>query len=371
MDIECCEKLLDPNSNQVAVKRDTWNLLDLDIQLDVYRALRAYDLYKKGINVSRQWRNTIERHKGTLPKFRQLTDCRALNKLAGDNYEDYFRRIEEDGRRRAERALQQKRRRENHILIYTALSIIGFIAAVMSQLGHISAERMVTTILLLAVTLKMGEAYEDLFYYPYYFHCCGVSGVFRYGPTKQKFFRYIVLVCLVIRAILFVSIGILRRLIQADNLLDIILWSLHLPELIYLLNWSITVLKERLSFRLFIYHYTTNVDRLKPVYPRRIHHSKFYIEYLKWYSDVPIHINTCAWALVIPQFLAHLQRKLLLKKDIIYKSLTWINQTMIGAGVLCHTNNAKDYPWAMPAAFCELEAVRSKRLIVVLQTEDA
>ncbi|KAI1707797.1 hypothetical protein Ddc_14669 [Ditylenchus destructor] len=85
MDTECCEKLLESNSSQL--KRNTWNLLSLDIQLDVYRCHRAYDLYKKGINVSRQWRNTIERHKGTLPKF-QLADCRALNKLAGDSYDE-------------------------------------------------------------------------------------------------------------------------------------------------------------------------------------------------------------------------------------------------------------------------------------------
>ncbi|KAI1707795.1 hypothetical protein Ddc_14667 [Ditylenchus destructor] len=286
MDIECCEKLLEPNPTQLAVKRNTWNLLSLDIQLDVYRCLRAYDLYKKGVNVSRQWRNTIERHKGMLPKFRQLTDCRALNKLAGDSYDEYFRRQEEETRRNVKLVLQQRRRKRNHINTYTILSIIGFIAVMMAQLGHISVERTVAMILLLTVTLHMGNAYENLLYYYGGNYCCLFKRISDLWYDQKKSFGYILPVYLAIRDVLFISIAILNHLIQADNILDMFLWGLYFPEAIYLLNWSIYECGCRYWFPSsgMVSRYRRNIEWLKPDYAGTDWHSK-------WYSEMPIHTN--------------------------------------------------------------------------------
>ncbi|KAI1702232.1 hypothetical protein Ddc_17225 [Ditylenchus destructor] len=160
MDIECCEKLIVSNSNEIAVKRNVWNLFSLDIQLDVFRYLRAYDLHKKGILVSRQWRSAIEKHKGTLPKFRQLTDCRTQNRLVGDNSDERLRCREEVSRRNTVAFEKSRRAYKKLIYTYIFLSIASFIAALLAQLGHISVERIVTTSLLLAVTLRMFNGYD-------------------------------------------------------------------------------------------------------------------------------------------------------------------------------------------------------------------
>ncbi|KAI1692209.1 hypothetical protein Ddc_23747 [Ditylenchus destructor] len=87
MDIESREKLMPQTSEQIAIKRNIWNQLGLDIQLDVFQCLRAYDLYRNGRFVSRQWYNVIERHKGMLPKFRKLRDCSETNRIIERNEE--------------------------------------------------------------------------------------------------------------------------------------------------------------------------------------------------------------------------------------------------------------------------------------------
>ncbi|KAI1692095.1 hypothetical protein DdX_21441 [Ditylenchus destructor] len=79
MDIASREQLLPQNSEQIPTKRNIWNQLGLDTQLDVFQCLRAYDLYRNGRFASRQWHNMIENHRGILPKFRQLPDCRESN----------------------------------------------------------------------------------------------------------------------------------------------------------------------------------------------------------------------------------------------------------------------------------------------------
>ncbi|KAI1707839.1 hypothetical protein Ddc_14604 [Ditylenchus destructor] len=50
-------------------------------QLDIFKFLRAYDLQKSCINVSKEWRNTIRRYAGELPKFRDQRDLRAIERL--------------------------------------------------------------------------------------------------------------------------------------------------------------------------------------------------------------------------------------------------------------------------------------------------
>ncbi|KAI1704315.1 hypothetical protein DdX_14311 [Ditylenchus destructor] len=47
-------------------------------QLDIFKFLRAYDLQKSCINVSKEWRDTIRRYAGELPKFRDQRDRRAI-----------------------------------------------------------------------------------------------------------------------------------------------------------------------------------------------------------------------------------------------------------------------------------------------------
>ncbi|KAI1701711.1 hypothetical protein Ddc_17502 [Ditylenchus destructor] len=51
-------------------------------QLDIFKFLRAYDLQKSCINVSKEWRNTIRRYAGELPKFRDQRDPQAIEKIA-------------------------------------------------------------------------------------------------------------------------------------------------------------------------------------------------------------------------------------------------------------------------------------------------
>ncbi|KAI1704316.1 hypothetical protein DdX_14312 [Ditylenchus destructor] len=50
-------------------------------QLDIFKFLRAYDLQKSCINVSKEWRDTIRRYAGELPKFRDQRDRRAIVRL--------------------------------------------------------------------------------------------------------------------------------------------------------------------------------------------------------------------------------------------------------------------------------------------------
>ncbi|KAI1701713.1 hypothetical protein Ddc_17504 [Ditylenchus destructor] len=69
-------------------------------QLDIFKFLRAYDLQKSCINVSKEWRNTIRRYAGELPKFRDQRDHRPLvvgETVLQDNQrrsEAYYQRVE-------------------------------------------------------------------------------------------------------------------------------------------------------------------------------------------------------------------------------------------------------------------------------------
>ncbi|KAI1702233.1 hypothetical protein Ddc_17226 [Ditylenchus destructor] len=165
MDGQCCEKLIVPNSNEIAVKRNVWNLFPLDIQLDVFRCLRAYDLYKKAIYVSSQWRNVIEKHKRTLPKFRQLTDCRVQNRLVLGNYDEIWWQKQEELRKKREFREKQRKRREKSIKRYALLIITSSIAAIAAH--PICVERISATLLLLAVSLRMGNTYAKYLFDPY------------------------------------------------------------------------------------------------------------------------------------------------------------------------------------------------------------
>ncbi|KAI1692857.1 hypothetical protein DdX_20999 [Ditylenchus destructor] len=218
MDIEGCEKLLEPNSTEIAVKRNDWNLFPLDIQLDVFRCLRDYDLHKKGILVSRQWRGAIERHKGTLPKFRQFVNCRAQNRLIGDNSEEHLRWREELSRRNAEADEKSRRAYKKRINTFVLLSITSFIAALVAQLGHISIERIVTTFLLLAVTLRMFNAYDKLHdRYEYSFRDWRILGLpIDTGYGNIESLKHLMPAYLGIRALVFVIIGILRHMITGN-----------------------------------------------------------------------------------------------------------------------------------------------------------
>ncbi|KAI1702227.1 hypothetical protein Ddc_17220 [Ditylenchus destructor] len=130
------------NSDSIAIKRNIWNWLALDIQLDVFQCLRAYDLYRNGRFVSRQWYNVIEQHKGMLPKFRKLMDCSEQNRLIVSNEERRQRRY--DMWRAEERA---KRIRRNLMWTYLLLSFLSFIAVLLAQ--PISAEQIAAKMLLL------------------------------------------------------------------------------------------------------------------------------------------------------------------------------------------------------------------------------
>ncbi|KAI1702229.1 hypothetical protein Ddc_17222 [Ditylenchus destructor] len=127
-------KLMSKTSDSIAIKRNVWNCLALDIQLDVFQCLRAYDLYRNGRFVSRQWYNVIEQHKGMLPKFRKLMDCSEQNRLIEINEECRQRRY--DMWKAEERA---KRIRRNLIWTYLLLGVLNFIAILLAQ--PISAEQ--------------------------------------------------------------------------------------------------------------------------------------------------------------------------------------------------------------------------------------
>ncbi|KAI1709017.1 hypothetical protein Ddc_14033 [Ditylenchus destructor] len=164
MDIESRESLLSPDSIQISTKRNLWNLFPLDVQLEVFRCLRAYDLYKHGINVSRQWRNTIEYHKNTLPKLRRIpNDFRAMNRLAGDTCLEFRQQQAEENRKR-EIALQERLRQERHTRFqYSAAfllpSILGYVLALVAQ-RPLSIEKLIATTLLLSVTFTTLGTYK-------------------------------------------------------------------------------------------------------------------------------------------------------------------------------------------------------------------
>ncbi|KAI1702172.1 hypothetical protein Ddc_17243 [Ditylenchus destructor] len=306
MEVECCEKLIVSNSNEIAVKRNVWNLFPLETQLDVFRCLRAYDLYKKAIYVSNQWRKVIEKHKRTLPKYRQLTDHRKQNELIAGNYDKIrWQKEEEQTMKNWEFNKNQHKIREKRIKSYALLCSISFIAAIVAQ--PISVERISATLLFLAVSLKMGNAYSKFFDDPYKFsYWDQYFYIFRkfYSTEKLDFLKHVWLAYLGMRTTVFVIIGILRHIITADNILYGVLWILHLPEAAYLMNWSINVCASHISC--FFYgicrQYEKNIERLNPNYRRPIGGSTWYSEQVAWYSELPIHANVFAWALAIPKF---------------------------------------------------------------------
>ncbi|KAI1696200.1 hypothetical protein DdX_19164 [Ditylenchus destructor] len=153
--MECSEKLIVPDSNQIIVKRNAWNLLPLDIQIDVFRCLRAYDLYRNGRFVSCQWHNVIEQHRGMLPRFRQLIDCREQNRLIENNERLYAKWDAEE-----KKTLRRNRIARNLTWKYLQLIIISFIATLLAQ--PISAERITAKILLLMVSLLMVDTYDNI-----------------------------------------------------------------------------------------------------------------------------------------------------------------------------------------------------------------
>ncbi|KAI1702228.1 hypothetical protein Ddc_17221 [Ditylenchus destructor] len=204
--MECCEKLIVPNSNEIAVKRNVWNLLSLDIQLDVFQCLRAYDLYRNGRFASRQWYNVIEHHRGMLPKFRQLMDCREQNRLIESNIGECHQRQDEiwDAEERANRI------RRNLMWTYLLLSILNFIAILLAQ--PISAEQIVAKVLLLTVTLGMRETYKKIVYDVDKSFICGRWYSMGMYSIYLKPLKYVWPVYLGVRFLIFVGLGILVRL---------------------------------------------------------------------------------------------------------------------------------------------------------------
>ncbi|KAI1702226.1 hypothetical protein Ddc_17219 [Ditylenchus destructor] len=253
MDIEYYEKLMPQSSEPIAVKRNIWNQLGLDTQLDVFQCLRAYDLYKNGKFVSQQWSNVIERHREMLPKIRKQPDWRVQNRLAGDNYLEIWQQRVEESRKRMEFREKYRKIREKRIKNYALLTTISFIIAIATQ--PISIERISAMLLLLAVSLGMGTTYAKFFYDPYklkqdYYNCGNniYGGRYDvqifckwYSTEKLDFLRYVWLGYLGTRTTVFVIIGISRHIITVDNIFDAVLWISFLPEAAYLINWIFNV----------------------------------------------------------------------------------------------------------------------------------
>ncbi|KAI1698701.1 hypothetical protein Ddc_18948 [Ditylenchus destructor] len=300
MERECCEKLIVSNSIGIAVKRNVWNLFPLDIQLDVFRCLHAYDLHKKAIYVSSQWRNVLEKHKGTLPKFRQLADCRAQNKLVGDNYEENLRQREDQSRKKVEAKEKYRRIREKWIQTYALLCIISFIAGLIST-HPISFDEIFAKFLLLALSLRMGNAFAKFWDDPYkvYYDFYGLAtygGRYNiqilnkwYYTSKLDFFKYVWLAYLVTRTTIFAIVCVLRHLIAEINTLDALLWTLHFPEAAYLMNWAFNgcAFQYRISGSISHYLrflYRKNIKRLRP--------DCTHISWdATWLNELPTYIN--------------------------------------------------------------------------------
>ncbi|KAI1696199.1 hypothetical protein DdX_19163 [Ditylenchus destructor] len=138
--------------------------------------------------------------------------------LIGDNSEEHLRWREELSRRNAEADEKSRRAYKKRINSYVLLSITSFIAALVAQLGHISIERIVTTFLLLAVTLRMFNAYDKLYdSYEYSFRDWRILGLpidMGYGNIESL--KHLMPAYLGIRALVFVIIGILRHMITGN-----------------------------------------------------------------------------------------------------------------------------------------------------------
>ncbi|KAI1701712.1 hypothetical protein Ddc_17503 [Ditylenchus destructor] len=81
-------------------------------QLDIFKFLRAYDLQKSCINVSKEWRNTIRRYAGELPKFRDQRDRQAIERLiVGETVLEANQRISEAYYQRVEGVIRKRNAR--------------------------------------------------------------------------------------------------------------------------------------------------------------------------------------------------------------------------------------------------------------------
>ncbi|KAI1707842.1 hypothetical protein Ddc_14607 [Ditylenchus destructor] len=86
-------------------------------QLDIFKFLRAYDLQKSCINVSKEWRNIIRRYAGELPKFRDQKDHRPL--VVGET-------VLQDNQRRSEAYYQHVEcvKRKRNLRFFTAAATV-------------------------------------------------------------------------------------------------------------------------------------------------------------------------------------------------------------------------------------------------------
>ncbi|KAI1709014.1 hypothetical protein Ddc_14030 [Ditylenchus destructor] len=247
MDIESRETLLSPNSIQISTKRNLWNLFPLDVQLEVFRCLRAYDLYKHGINVSRQWRNTIEYHKNTLPKLRRIpNDFRALNRLAGDTYFEY-RQCEIEEFRKEQRAREEERpTRFRYSVAYLLPSVIGYILALVAQ-RPLSIDKIIATTLLLSITFRTLGTYrkfvlvstlDDL---EIFSRRCDIEDL-----LCAKRLKYIWPVYLVARTLVFGGAGILKSQshLKGDHIINTVLAVSYLPEAFHLINYAYLFIRD-------------------------------------------------------------------------------------------------------------------------------
>ncbi|KAI1708434.1 adaptor complexes medium subunit family domain-containing protein [Ditylenchus destructor] len=269
MDIESRESLLSPNSCQISAQRNLWNLFSLDVQLEVFRCLRAYDLYKHGINVSRQWRNTIEYHKNTLPKLRRIpTDFREMNRLAGDICLEFRQQQAEKNRKReiaekeeAQKRLHQKRRmRFQYSAAILLPSIFGYILALVAQ-RPLSTEKVIATTLLLSITCQMIVTYRKFFRFQSYSRIQIFNRDFyrirlfnrEYGITTVLFakqLKYIWPAYLVARSLIFGIVGVLQSQhhLRGDQIFYTLLAITHLPEAFYLINDTYTFVRDNSSY---------------------------------------------------------------------------------------------------------------------------
>ncbi|KAI1702177.1 hypothetical protein Ddc_17248 [Ditylenchus destructor] len=239
MDVASREKLIE----QIAVKDNIWSQLALDIQLDVFQCLRAYDLYKNGRFVSVHWYDVIERHKGMLPKFRKLPDWLALNKLVGDNSDEVRLQRNELVRRNVEYKERLRRKveriRNKYLTTYLVLCIISFITSLTPQFGDMFIERLTTTLLLLAIALRMGDTYEKFIKYRvscsrHYFEDetlemkqwkLNILGDYYYSFEKFVFLKYVWPAYLAGRSLIFGSIAILTDFNALPGMFSVKLFS--------------------------------------------------------------------------------------------------------------------------------------------------
>ncbi|KAI1693989.1 hypothetical protein Ddc_22430 [Ditylenchus destructor] len=100
-------------------------------QLDIFKFLRVYDLQKSCINVSKEWRDTIRRYAGELPKFRDQRDRRAIEKLVdGETVLEANQRLSEANYQRVERLIRKRNVTNfNAAATVVSLLILGIVSS--------------------------------------------------------------------------------------------------------------------------------------------------------------------------------------------------------------------------------------------------